>query len=70
MAINENEVMVLLNSGKHYLLLNAGDRLHLVNVNDRLTEEKENRLLAIYPCSEAAISELDISYTVIHKKDL
>ena len=70
MAINENEVMVLLNSGKHYLLLNAGDRLHLVNVNDRLTEEKEKRLLAIYPCSEAAISELDISYTVIHKKDL
>lgn len=70
MAINENEVLVLLNSGKHYLLLNAGDRLHLVNVNDRLTEEKENRLLAIYPCSEVAMSEFDISYTVIHKKDL
>ena len=70
MAINEHEVLMLLKSGKHYLLLNAGDRLHLVNVNDRLTEEKENQLLAMYPCSESALSVLGISYTTIHKKDL
>lgn len=70
MTSNESKVLILLKDGKHYLLLNGGDRVHLVNVNDRLTEEKENQLLAMYPCSEAAMSELDISYTVIHKKDL
>lgn len=70
MAINESEVLILLKEGKHYLLLNAGDRFHLVTANNRLTEEKENALLAMYPCSETAMSELGISYTVIHKKNL
>lgn len=70
MAISESEVLILLKEGKHYLLLNAGDRLHLVTVNNRLTEDKENALLEMYPCSEMAMSEFGISYTVIHKKDL
>lgn len=70
MAISESEALLLLKGGKHYLLLDAGDRLHLINRNDRLTENKEKRLLAMYPCSETAISELNISYTTIYKKDL
>ena len=70
MAISEREGLILLKEGKHYLLLNAGDRFHLVTVNNSLTENKENALLSMYPCSEAAMSELGISYTVIHKKDL
>lgn len=70
MAISKNEVLILLKEGKHYFLLNAGNRLHLINLNDRFTEDKENKLFSMYPCSEALISEFDITYTTIYKKDL
>ena len=70
MAIHENEVLILLREGKQYLLLNAGDRLHLIAVNNRLTDAKEAQLMDIYPCSEEAMSELDISCTTILKKDI
>lgn len=70
MGIKENGYLMLLKAGKHYLLLNGGDRLHLINVNDRLTEETEEQLLKVYPCEEAIIAKLGISYTTILKKNL
>ena len=63
MAVREGQYLLAQQGqNKDFLLLRNGEQFHIVTVDKRLTEEAEERLLAIYPCHGAAIWELGINF--------
>lgn len=62
MALQEGQYLIVhQGQNKTFLLLRNGRLFHLVSVDRRLTEEKEEKLLTIYPCSDAALDELGLN---------
>lgn len=56
------EPLLLQKEDKLFLLLRGGQAFHLISVDERLTAEREEKLLAIYPCSDASLRELELNF--------
>lgn len=66
MAQEEGQYLLLQQGqNKLFLLLRSGNEFHIVTVDKRLTEEAEEKLLAIYPCSDASLRELGVNFQKI-----
>lgn len=66
MALWEGQYLIVQQGqNKHCLLLRNGSQFHIVSVDRRLTKEVEEKLLAMYPCSDQSLSELGITYEKI-----
>jgi len=65
-AVREGEYLLLQQGGRLFLLLGKAGKHHLVSVDRRLTQEKEEKLLQMYPCSEEALRELEITVSVLN----
>ena len=62
MAVREGEYLLLKQGEKLYMLLRNADRFHLFTVNKRFTEEREEKLMELYPCSEETLRELGVTF--------
>lgn len=65
MAIGEGEYLLLQQRDKLYMLLGKAGKYHLVTVDRRFTEEKEEKLLQLYPCSDRTLQELEITVSAL-----
>lgn len=65
MAVIEGEYLLLQQNEKLYLLLGSRGSYHLVSVDKRLTEEREQQLLRLYPCSDQTLRELGITFSAL-----
>ena len=65
MAIGDGAFLLLQQRDKLYMLLGKAGKYHLITVDRRFTPEKEEKLLSLYPCSEAALRELGITFTAL-----
>ena len=70
MAITEKDMLLLQSRNSLCILLCGEDRYHIVKVDDALTEEREERLLQTYPCSEQTMREIGIHFEVIKKAQI
>lgn len=62
MAVWEGEYLLLEQRGRQFMLLRSGNRFHLFTVDKRFTEEREEKLMQLYPCSEETLRELGITF--------
>lgn len=65
MAVQEGEYLLLQQNEKLYMLLGSKGTYHLVSVDKKLTEERETKLLRLYPCSEQTLRELGITVSAL-----
>ena len=65
MAVQEGEYLLLQQKEKLYLLLGSLGSHHLVSVDKRLTEEREQQLLRLYPCSDQTLKELGVTFSAL-----
>lgn len=63
MAVREGEYLLLEQRGRQFMLLRSGNRFHLFTVDKRFTEEREEKLMQLYPCSEETLRELGLTFT-------
>lgn len=63
MAVLEGEYLLLQQREKLYMLLRSGSKFHLFTVDKRFTEEREEKLMQLYPCSEETLRELGVTFT-------
>ena len=63
MAVREGESLLLQQGEKLYMLLRSGNRFHLFTADKRFTQEREAKLLQMYPCSEETLRELGVTFT-------
>ena len=70
MAICEKDMLLLQSRNMLCMLLCGEDRYHIVKVDDALTEEREEKLMQIYPCSEQSMREIGIHFEVIKKAQI
>ena len=63
MAVREGEYLLLQQGQKQFMLLRSGSKFHLFTVDKRFTEEREEKLMQLYPCSEETLRELGFTFT-------
>lgn len=65
MAVWEGEYLLLQQKEKLFMLLRHGNRFDLFTVDKRFTEEREERLMQMYPCSDQTLRELGVNFTAL-----
>ncbi len=65
MAVSEGQFLLIQQGQGQYMLLRNQEKFHVVTVDKRLTWEREEKLLQQYPCSNTALRELGINFTVL-----
>lgn len=65
MEVHEGEYLLLQQKEKLFLLLGSRGGYHLISVDKRLTEEREQQLLRLYPCSDQTLKELGITFSAL-----
>ena len=63
MVVREGEYLLLQQGQKLFMLLRSGSKFHLFTVDKRFTEEREEKLMQLYPCSEETLRELGVTFT-------
>lgn len=63
MAVSEKNVLHIHNQSRDFILLKGENRYHLISLSGREKQATIEKLLHIYPCSDAKLSELGFRFS-------